>query len=110
MNVYALGSHGFSALSFSKLIAFVILVAYNYRNHRLIDQQLSNGGNVVRGMVLPLYSEYMYLLLAETLVFGVLNIVDADRNDPSHQIISIPVQLAVEQSLYVYICIYIYIL
>lgn len=102
VNVYALGSHGLSILMISKLCSFLILVGYNAKNHFLIRKaEHLASGNVVRGMVLPLYSEYMNMLLVETLVFGIVDIADYDQSAQSHFMITIPVQMAVEQCLQV---------
>jgi len=102
VNVYALGSHGLLVLMISKLCAFLILVGYNTKNHFLVrNQNHLATGNVVRGMVLPLYSEYINMLLAETLIFGIVDLVDFDQSHRSHLVATIPFQMAVEQCLQV---------
>ena len=104
INIYAIGSSGYLALAGCRLSAFAILCAYNWRNSYLI--KVNGGGSAVRGMVLPMYSEYFYYLLAIALIFGVMDIADFRRESNLAQLITIPLQMALEQCLFVTLAIF----
>ena len=104
LNLYAIGSSGYLDLAVCRLSAFAILCCYNWRNSYLI--KVYGGGSAVRGMVLPMYSEYFYYLLGIALVFGIMDIADFRKNSNLAQLITIPIQMALEQCLFVTLAIF----
>src|SRR5689334_20220171 len=89
VNVYAAGTSGYIAIGVSKLVGFIILYGYNWNNNRLAKQ--AGGGFVVKGLVLPLYSEYLNLLLGLTFVCAIIDIASV-RDKPIVQLYALSIQ------------------
>ena len=107
VNIYAVGSSGYIALAVSRLCSFAILCIYNWRSSRLMKSEAYLNGNTVRGLVLPLYSEYLLYLLGIMFVFGIMDLANFRRGEHNIvELITIPFQMTLEQCLYTSLAIF----
>lgn len=104
VNVTIPGS-GSLVLGAIRILAFVLLLANNWRNRVLLDKKGADTINVVKGLVLPSYFPVIYTLIGIDLVFGILNIVTSahvltDYNRDTMYLWVYPIEFACFHCLY----------
>lgn len=107
-DIYGADSAGYVAFGVSKLVAFLILCGYNARNYYIIHSNSSNmnASPYTKGIVLPIYSVYLYCFLGFTLFFAIVDIINLRPNNKVIHLITTPLQTAIEQCLLVSLSIF----